>query len=306
MKKFLLIILGALLLSLAWFLFIKKYDYQFRFKVNHSPAMVQQELKNLETFKIFQSEPEVVNEDVIQYSELQQRLKFNEKSLDVLWELDKESDSTTNVTVNVLSEDKLKNRLSLLNPFSKSDYIDSLERSFVKLGKNLLIKQSTYKVQVVDSIVFSPDFDCICRPAENIKIENKAMQMVKDINYLEDFVEAYRLKLTGYPFVKINKWDEKENLISFDFCFPVNLAQDIRPNSFVEFQQFPGVRSLKAIYNGNYKTSSLAWYELLEEAKSRNIEASKLPVEVFWNNPREGGDALKWKAEIYMPISPED
>ena len=130
------------------------------------------------------------------------------------------------------------------------------------------------------------------------------MQMVKDINYLEDFIEAYKLKLTGYPFVKITKWNEEADLVDFDFCFPVNLAQDIRPNSYIEFQQYPAVTSLKAIYNGNYRTSNLAWHELLAEAKQRDIEASRLPLEIFWNNPREGGDALNWKAEIFMPVSP--
>jgi hypothetical protein len=29
------------------------------------------------------------------------------------------------------------------------------------------------------------------------------------------------------------------------------------------------------------------------------------PVEVFYNNPNMGGNALTWKAEIYLPLKEE-
>ncbi len=306
MKKFIIILLGVLLFSLAWFLFIKEYDYQFRFRANHSPAMVQQELKKIGSYSIFDSEPAISYQQTDGYEALKQTLQFGERELDLLWELENQEDTVTNISLNVASGEKIKNRLALLNPFSKSEYIDSLENSFLKFGKELLIKQSAYKVQVIDSIVYSPALDCICKPAEDIKVENKAIQMVRDIGYLEDFQIAHRLKLTGYPFVKIRAWDQEAGTIDYNFCFPVNLAQNIRPNTFIEFQQFPATTSLKAIYNGNYRSSDLAWHELLSEAKNRDLKTSNLPLEIFWNNPKTGGEALSWKAEIFMPVKPEN
>ena len=37
-------------------------------------------------------------------------------------------------------------------------------------------------------------------------------------------------------------------------------------------------------------------------AENNNIKIDKKPLEVFYSNPNFGGDVLKWKAEIYMPI----
>ncbi|WP_298247714.1 GyrI-like domain-containing protein [uncultured Christiangramia sp.] len=304
-KKYFTILLGVLLLSLAWFLFIKEYDYQFRFQANHSPAMVQQELKKIESYSIFDGEPIVSNQQTEGYEALKQTLQFGDQELELLWELENQADTVTSISVNVTSNEKIQNRLAILNPFAESGYIDSLENSFLQFGKELLKKQAAYKVQVVDSIVYSPALDCICKPAADIKVENKAMQMVRDIGYLEDFQISHKLKLTGYPFVKIQDWDQEAGTIDYDFCFPVNLAQDIRPNTFIEFQQFPATTSLKAIYNGNYRSSDLAWHQLLSEAKKRDLKTSNLPLEIFWNNPKTGGEALSWKAEIFMPVEPE-
>ncbi|WP_405198990.1 GyrI-like domain-containing protein [Christiangramia sp. LLG6405-1] len=303
-KKFITILLGVLLLSLVWFLFIKEYDYQFRFQANHSPAMVQQELKNIESYSIFESEPTVLYQKTEGYDALKQTLQFGDQELELLWELENQADTVTGISVNVASGKNIQNRLTILNPFSESEYIDSLENSFLKFGKKLLKKQASYNVQVVDSIIYSPVLDCICKPAEGIRVENKAMQMVRDITYLEDFQIANKLKLTGYPFVKIQSWNQEAGTIDYDFCFPVNLAQDIRPNTFIEFQQFPATTSLKAIYNGNYRSSDLAWHQLLSEAKNRDLKTSNLPLEIFWNNPKTGGEALSWKAEIFMPVEP--
>ncbi|MDR5590015.1 hypothetical protein [Christiangramia sp. SM2212] len=303
MKKFLFILLGLILLSLVWFLFIKEYDYRFHFQADYSPAVVKRELQDLGTYEIFNATPKISNLHSDQFSELKQEIDFRNNRLDLSWELEQEEDSLTDIYLHIAGPDKIKNRLSILNPFAESNYIDSLKTSFSKLGKGLIEKQKLYRIHIEDTISFSPSLDCVCKPAENIKIENKASQMVRDIQYLEDFVMIHELKLTGFPFLKIKRWDRENDVIDFDFCFPINLAQDIRPNSFVEFQQFPSSTSLKAIYNGNYRISDIAWYELIYEAKKRNLRTTELPIEIFQDNPKEGVDALSWKAEIYLPIS---
>ena len=70
----------------------------------------------------------------------------------------------------------------------------------------------------------------------------------------------------------------------------------------IQYKQYNQVTALKAVYNGNYITSDRAWYALLDYAKQNNIAVNNNPVEVFYNNPNYGGDEMRWKAEIYMPI----
>jgi len=71
----------------------------------------------------------------------------------------------------------------------------------------------------------------------------------------------------------------------------------------VTFKQFEGGQYLKATYNGNYISSDRAWYALLDYAEQKGIEIEGKPVEIFFNNPNMGGDELKWRADIYMPLS---
>jgi hypothetical protein len=44
----------------------------------------------------------------------------------------------------------------------------------------------------------------------------------------------------------------------------------------------------------------------MDYADKNDLKISGLPVEVFHNNPNMGGDALKWKTEIYMPLKDMD
>ena len=303
MKKFLLIFIGLIVLSLGWFLLVKEYDYRFHFQAKYSPAVLKKELKDLKSFEVFNSSTEIYNVNTEEFNELKQKVDFGNTELNLLWEMKEANDSTSEVYIHIAGPDRIKNRLSILNPFSRSAYVDSLAAIFSKLGKGLKKKQDQYRIKIIDSIVYSPALDCICRSAENVKTSDKAMQMFRDIQYLEDFVMVHDLKLTGFPFVKITKWDRKEDMINFDFCFPINLAQDIRPTATVDFQQVNSSTSIKAIFSGNYRESDVAWHELLYEADKRNLKTSELPLEIFRDNPKEGGNALSWKADIFMPIS---
>lgn len=303
MKKFLFIFIGLIALSLAWFLLVKEYDYRFHFQAKYSPAVLKKELKDLKSFEVFNSSPEFYNGDDENFNNLEQKVDFGDNELDLLWEMEETNDSISDIYIHIAGPDRVKNRLSILNPFSSSSYVDSLATIFSEVGKGLKKKQDQYRIKLVDSIVYSPALDCICRSVENVKTSDKATHMFRNIQFLEDYVMVHDLKLTGFPFVKITKWDRKKDMINFDFCFPVNLAQDIRPTATVDFQQVNSSTSIKATFSGNYRDSDVAWHELVYEADKRDLKTSELPLEIFRDNPKEGGDALSWKADIYMPIS---
>ena len=126
--------------------------------------------------------------------------------------------------------------------------------------------------------------------------------MLQTIGYLENYVLSRDINLTGPPFVKVTRWDRDKQVIDFDFCFPVNLAQDIKPTTEVNFKEMKSFPALRAIFNGNYRLSHLAWYDLLNKAEEEDLKTNSLPLEIFFNNPKVESNSADWKAEIYLPI----
>lgn len=301
MKKFLLILGSLALIGLVWYLFIKEYDYQFQFQTDYGPGVAYNEISNwgdvdksLDNYRVIESDP---------YHSIEQQVGSDNGNVNFLWTFERNSDSITDVTVQVkTSSNSLKNRLVILNPFQTSIYIDSLKTKLLAFRKSIFENQKSYSVKIENDIVRSPAIDCICHHSSNIKIGAKAMEMVKTINFLEDYVLRHELKLTGSPFIKVTAWNREEELIDFDFCFPVNLAQDIRPEGNVEFRQVPSSTSLKATFHGNYRISDLAWYDLVDKAEELDLKTNALPMEIFYNNPKNDIDAPTWKADIFLPI----
>lgn len=305
MKKILFFILILTLSGFIWYLFIKEYDYQFQMKAKYGPGTVYEEISNWNRFSADSKNDDIQITSGEPFKFLKQKvIAERDKPVEFLWEFERDNDSITELILHVKSEkNQLANRFDIINPFQASRYIDTLKNSLLSFKEKLDEHQNTYAVKIVDRIVNSPDLNCICHVSENIAIDKKAPTMVNTITYLEDYMLKRDLELTGNPFVKINKWDRNENRIDFEFCFPVDLAQDIRPAGTIEFRQFKSSSALKAIYNGNYRSSHLAWNDLLYKAKKEGYKTKALPLEIFFNNPNvEVKSARDWKAEIYLPI----
>lgn len=297
------IAIGLLLgLGLVWFLFIKKYDYQFQMETKYGPAIVFHEVSKLT--KLSESNNQKISlTKKAPFKNITQLLENGNSDIEMFWEFEKKNDSVTDVTINVLSnKDQLSNRLQIINPFRTSNYIQTLKKELLAFNRHLKEGQEGFKIRTDSAIVMSPNLDCICHSSSNIPVDEKALQMVRTIPYLENYVKNFELKLTGFPFVKITAWDRDRDIIDFDFCFPVNLAQNIKPVPGVEFKQVKSFSALKAEFNGNYRLTDLAWYELLYRAEEEGLETNALPLEVFHNNPQDGGDPLEWQADIYLPI----
>ncbi|WP_300436400.1 GyrI-like domain-containing protein [Christiangramia sp.] len=305
MKKAFFFFLLLVFSGLIWYLFIKKYDYQFMMEAKYGPGAVYQEISDWKRFDPDSSQDNIYLTEEQPFESLTQKVHSNNSPIELNWEFERKNDTVTNITLNLRSyKNSLANRWNIINPFSESEYIDTLKQRLSTFNQELKEKQRAYRIQIPDSIVHSPALDCICHHSTNIPVKDKAIEMVKTINILEDYILKRDLKLTGSPFVKLTKWDREENMINFDFCFPVNLAQDIRPYGEVEFRQIPSSTSLKAIFNGNYRISHLAWYDLLYIAGQRELKTSGLPLEIFYNNPNlESSPSSTWKAEIFLPVT---
>jgi effector-binding domain-containing protein len=136
---------------------------------------------------------------------------------------------------------------------------------------------------------------------KGLQIE-KARGMMQNYSLLTSILSTENITMNGTPFVEITNWNTQNDSIAYNFCFPVIKSDSLPVDSRIQYKQYNGAKALKATYNGNYITSDRAWYALVDYAENNNIKIDKKPLEVFYSNPNFGGDVLKWKAEIYMPI----
>lgn len=303
MKKILLIVLSLGVCGLVWYLFIKKYDYQFETTAKYGSGAVYYELAGWDRFSPSgNAEIEIVREEP--FNSLTQRLKIDSSSfLNLKWELENINDSVTGLTLNILTEkDKLANRWDIVNPFQKSIYLDSIKRNLLSFKKNLNEHQQAYKISAISGVVETPRMECICSTSRNIPIAGKASEMMKTIPLLENYLLANDLKLNDPPILKVTKWNRSEDRIDFDFCFPLENIVGLKPTQNISLKSFPPVSSLKVIFNGNYRLSHIAWYDILFKAEEKEYDIEPLPLEIFYDNPKVDSNELNWKAEIYLPV----
>ena len=303
MKKIISISLVVALIVAVWYLFVKEYDYQFRFKANYGPATVYQEILNWENFtpadtlaniKVINKEP---------YSGLLQEVDLdNKNSLLMEWEFEYINDSVTQVTVNTLDkENQFKNRLEILNPFKKSRHFAKLKEHFSAFNEMLNVRQNAYKITISDTVT-SPSFDCACITSKT-KVENKANAMMATIRTIEYYLSDNDLKLQGFPLLKVSQWDMDKNEIVFDFCFPIKSIDSLKETGEIRLMHIESSKSLFAVFNGNYRQSHFAWLDLYEKARRENIAVNPLPLEVYIDNPMMGAESAEWRADIYLPLA---
>lgn len=301
MRKIKILSIVILLVALIWYLFFKPYDYTVRFKVKTSPGTI---FSGIEEWNLFNQEPDSFSYKINNkkaYTFINETLNTNGKSLELVWNLKSINDSITHVVVGITEKEKsVYNRIRI--PFLDTEF-EEIAIGIIKDFKNRIENQLEKKFKVkyigIDSI---PEIAYAYVEFKNIEMRNKAEQMMNYNSMLMQFINQHNLKGGNYPFLIVNKWDLNKNLIDFRFCFPIKQNDSFPIHERFKFDVLKPRKALKAIYNGNYITSDRAWFSLYEYAKRHNISIDKKPLEIFYNNPHYGGDELKWKAEIYMPI----
>ncbi len=302
MKKITLVFLILVIIGLSWFLFIKEFDHQFRFETKYGPGTAYKEILDIDKFsaddpnsnvQILEKEP---FKNIIQKVDLK-----NGNHLILDWNFDFVNDSVTQVTVHTFDKKySLQNRLEILNPFAKNDNIAKLKSDLNAINTKINAHQNYYKITLKET-ASNPASNCVCITSSST-VEKKAMAMMSTIDKLEDFIENYELQLDGFPMLKVTSWNLETNQITFDFCFPIATKDDLTAVGNIQFKPIEARESLKAVFNGNYRLSHLTWLDLLEKAKREDIEVENLPLEVFYSNPRMGGEAIEWKAAVFMPL----
>lgn len=304
MKKIFLILIFGLLGAMLWYLFIKKYDYQFETTAKYGPGAVAYELSEWKNFKFASGNSDGITLNDQDFQTLIQRVALDSsESMELRWELSRLNDSSTAISVNVLSpKNQLANRLAIINPFQKSKFVDSLKQNLLSFKRELNDHQSLYKLTPLAQTVESPQLECVCSTSRNIPITGKAGEMMATISMLENYILANKTQIDGYPFLKVTNWDREKDLIDFDFCFPVKNVDSLKPTSKLKLKKIPSQKSLKLTFNGNYRISHISWFDLLYIVQERGYEVNGGPLEVYYDNPRLDSDELNWKAEVYLPV----
>lgn len=290
-----------MLCTLGWYMFLKPEDYIVRFKVAASPGTL---LKQVEEWSLIQNNNDsasfTINEK-IPFEVIQQSVKKNNISLELDWVFKSISDSVSQVTVGVSEkEHSLYNRLTapFLNTNFKKTAIGLIQD--YKSGMEFRLKNN-FKVKCL-GIDNTPKLQYAYLEIKNINLLDKAAKMMEINEVLLKFLNDNDIKDSEFPFLIVDEWDLHENTIDFKYCFAVKNKDSLPFSNQIKYDILPSRKSLKAIYNGNYRTSDRAWFALHEYSKRHDIPIETKPIEFFKSNPFHGGNELKWVTEVYIPI----
>lgn len=300
-KKPLIVASFFLLFGLIWYLFIKSEDYIIRFKAKTSPGTLfvsAQEWnllgqkKGIFTYKVIDKKP---------YEFINQNLNKDSLALSLHWTFKSVNDSITQISIGISEKNKgIYNRLTapFFNTKFKKTSLELIKNYKKGIEFNIKEKFRVHSISV-DSI---PPFDYIYIGLKNIKMRDKAEQMMKNNAFILEFMRINNIEKEGLPIIIVENWDHENNSIDYKFGFQIKYKDTLPLDSEIKFGRTKSKKALKAIYNGNYIGSDKAWFALYEYAIRHNIEVEKNPLEIFYDNPFMGGNELEWIAEIYLPI----
>ncbi|MFM1878590.1 MAG: hypothetical protein RLZZ241_1456 [Bacteroidota bacterium] len=286
---------GILLLGLIGYLFVYPYDYIVRFEAKTFPGTINQ------TIKVWNNEVGVSGESVLQenLTHLNSTVQVGDSIHEYHWELKPITDSTTQVTVKIKDRNhSISNKLSVL--FGQSPIETLSKKHVLDFGDRLKSHIKEFRVHIEGESELPATFYAYV----NLKTSQhqKAGGMMDNFMLLSEVLTASGTDLNGPPMIVVNSWNREADSLDFNFCFPIVRSERLPEYPGISYKRIFSKKALKAVYNGNYITSDRAWYALLDYAHRNNIPVEETPVEVFYNNPNMGGNALTWKAEIFLPI----
>lgn len=299
MKSRKIIVLVPLVLisvSIGYF-FIQPQDYRVVFKVNTFPAVVNQTLKLWHN-----SADSSLSLEQYALGNLKQQFKFNDSLHQYHWRIEAIHDSLSEITLDIKDpENSVANRWQKLlgnNPIGSRSKKNVLE--FInKLNDHI----QKFRIHSIEEVDLPTTFYAYVSIAG--KQSSKARGMMANISYISNFLLHNKIELNGSPFITVEEWDQKNDSIRYNFCFPIKRSDKLPAHEEIKYKKLFAKKALKAEFNGNYIYSDYAWYALLNYAKKNNIEIDPTPIESFYNNPNMGGNELNWKALVYMPIKEE-
>ena len=293
MKKTSLGVFAIIIIAFVAYFFIYPADFKANFKAKTLPGTINQTIKAWNN----EVDGEIISQDG--FESISQRIKFGDSSQIYTWQFKTLDDSTTTVTVNIKDENhSFMNRLK--KPFEDIPLKKQSSKTINAFYDYLNDHIDEFRVYYDGEDELKSTY-CAYVPVKG-KQSDKAKGMMQNYTMLASVMSNHNVELNGPPFVEVTYWDIEKDSINFNFCFPIVRSEKLPNHELIKYKRIFAKQSLKATYNGNYITSDRAWYLLLKKAKDENKPVDLTPIEYFYNNPNFGGDALRWKAEIYMPL----
>lgn len=295
MKKVTLTIAILIVVGLSWYLFIKPQDYRINVKTKSRTGTINQ------TLKLWNGtlEGPASIEQMEGLAHLSQQITFADSTHQYEWYIEPVTDSTANIKVDVTDVNhSVLNKLQI--PFADTDFEKRSRKTVKDFLEKLQEHQESIRITLADTEELASTY-CACVESKSTQFE-KASKMMESFPLLNSVLAQNNIQLNGVPLIEVTKWNIQTDSIAFNFCYPIIETDSLPKIKDIVYKTFVGKKALKAIYNGNYITSDRAWYALLDHAEKNNLEIEKTPVEFFFNNPNMGGNELRWKAEIFMPL----
>jgi effector-binding domain-containing protein len=295
MKKTLFGILIALAVLLSGYLFLYPYDYVVRFEADTFPGTINQSIKLWHRGAGVEG-TEIIQDDLYH---LEQMVQAGDSVHRYRWTIEPLTDSTSRITVKITDPDhSFKNKLQV--PFTDAAVEKSAVRHVKDFANDLNDHLKLFRVRIEGEAELPGTFYAYV----NLKTSQhgKAGGMMDHYMLLSDLLAGNQVTLNGPPMIVVNEWDRETDSLDFNFCFPIIRSDRLPNHPDIDYKRIFPKKALKATYNGNYITSDRAWYALLDYAEKHGLEVDDKPVEVFYDNPNLGGDALRWKAEVYLPL----
>lgn len=297
-QKFIYLGLFSIAIVVLSYLFVFPYHYKVSFNTKQPPGVVFDHLRAWPDYS-HRDSIQVVNDEFLLYDRLIQQIEGSEGRLSVDWSIRRVTDSSTRIEGRFLAQDMaLSQKLRL--PFGLSFVPQRSIALTQSLAEGLIEKSKNFKVHSISDTVLKPIF-CAYIPVKT-KEATKAQGMLRQISTVMDYIKGNDLELKGDPFITVTHWDPITQDLNFDFCFPIDSVSPRPEDPEVRFKTLKSDRYLKAIFNGNYRISQQGWYTLLDHAKRNKITLGSEIIEIYRNDPHEGGDSMEWVAELMVPI----
>ncbi|MEN8800001.1 MAG: GyrI-like domain-containing protein [Flavobacteriaceae bacterium] len=299
MIKKVLVSLGILIIAgIVWYLFIKPYDYLVNFEVDSYPGIVNQTIKfwnsEIDSAKITESKD---------LRHVTQIIKYNDSVHRYEWKIIPINDTTSKVKVYAKDlNHSLANKLEI--PFKDTDFEKRTRKSLLDFFNILNEHLGDIKVKIEGESETRSTF-CACTSNTTSQF-NKATGMMKDYPLLNGVLLDNGVELNGPPILEVVGWNREADSLTFNFCYPIIKSVILPKHPEIHYKHLYAKKAIKAVYNGNYITSDRAWYALYNYARKNDLEVDGLPIEIFYNNPNFGGNAINWKAEVFLPIKEKD
>ena len=299
MGKYFILTAFVILAGSMIFILTRPCDFQTRFSVSTTPDVAYFHLLNWHIWnrKEASSSIEITSRKPVK--QLTHKVALVDTTLIFSWDIKPLNDSITMVRACISDPDR-KGFNRLMAPLGKTAFIKSVSGNLADILRRLEIMLETFHYDYAGRSHLE-EISCVYIALNSTK-RGKARAMIANVTALNQFVRQNELLLNGNPFVLVHRWNEFQDSIQFDFCFPIARTEAVPDHPEIRLKTVESMDAIKTDFYGNYSISDIAWYRLAEEATRLGYRRNGKLVEVFHNDPHAGGNELEWKAEIFLGI----